>query len=110
MQHLDTKTAACIEACLRCYQSCFGSVMTHCLEKGGKHVEPEHFRLMSTCAEVCRTAAHLMLMKSAHAKHLCKECAEICDECAADCEKLGDMKDCAEACRRCAEACRKVAA
>ena len=81
----------------------------HCLETGGKHIEPKHFRLMTACAEICRTAAHFMLMNSEHAQHLCKECAEICDQCAADCEKLGDMKDCVEACRRCAEACRKMA-
>ena len=83
--------------------------MTHCLETGGKHTEPKHFRLMMACSEVCRTSAHLMLINSPHAKHLCKECAEICDECAADCAKLGDMKDCVEACRRCAVGLRKMA-
>ena len=109
MRHHDQNTTTCIEECLRCYQSCFGMAMTHCLETGGKHIEPKHFRLMTACAEICRTAAHFMLMNSEHAKHLCKECVEICDQCAADCEKLGDMKDCVEACRRCAEACRKMA-
>ena len=109
IRHHDQNTTTCIEECLRCYQSCFGMAMTHCLETGGKHIEPKHFRLMTACAEICRTAAHFMLMNSEHAKHLCKECAEICDQCAADCEKLGDMKDCVEACRRCAEACRKMA-
>jgi hypothetical protein len=48
-------------------------------------------RLMTACAEICRTAAHFMLMNSEHAKHLCKECAEIFDQCEADCERLGDM-------------------
>ena len=57
-------------------------------------------RLMTACAEICRTAAHFMLMNSEHAKHLCKECAEIFDQCEADC---------VEACRRCAEECRKMA-
>jgi hypothetical protein len=103
----NNRTMICIEECLRCYQSCFGMAMTHCLETGGKHIEPKHFRLMTACAEICRTAAHFMLMNSEHAKHLCKECAEICDQCAADCEKLGDMKECVQACQRCAEACRK---
>lgn len=110
MDHYDRNTKTCIEECLRCYQACFGMAMNHCLETGGKHVEPKHFRLMSACAEICRAAAHFLLMNSEHAKHLCNECAEICDQCAQDCEKFGDMKECVEACRRCAEACRKMAA
>ena len=108
MHQLDPKTATCIEACLRCYESCFGMTMTHCLENGGKHTEPAHFRLMSTCAEICRTAAHLMLMKAEFAGRICQVCADICDQCAADCEKLGDMKECVAACRKCADACRKM--
>ena len=105
MRHHDQNTTTCIEECLRCYRF---MAMTHCLRRRQAY-EPKHFRLMTACAEICRTAAHFMLMNSEHAKHLCKECAEICDQCAADCEKLGDMKGCVEACRRCAEACRKMA-
>ncbi len=41
---------ACIDECLRCYQMCLGTAMTHCLESGGKHVEPKHIRLMMACA------------------------------------------------------------
>ena len=26
--------------------------MNHCLKTGGKHVEPDHFRLMLNCAEM----------------------------------------------------------
>lgn len=110
MNHNDRDAKACIQSCLECYQSCFGMAMTHCLEKGGKHVEPQHFRLMTACAEICSTAAKFLLMNSKHAKHVCEECAEICDQCAVSCEKLGDMKSCVEACKRCAEACRKMAA
>src|SRR5882762_1824171 len=78
----------CIDDCLRCYQTCLGTAMTHCLETGGKHTEPAHFRLMMACAEICRTSAHFMLLNSPHHKHVCKECAEICTECAKDCERL----------------------
>jgi hypothetical protein len=62
------------------------------------------------CAEICRTAAHFMLIGSRHHKHTCAECAEICEECARDCERLEGMQECVEACRRCAESCRKMAA
>ena len=112
MHHMkiDDKTRACIEACLACYQTCFSMAMNHCLEEGGKHVEPQHFRIMMACAEICRTSAHFMLMSSSHAKHVCKECAEICLQCAKDCEKLGDMQECVAACRACAEACQRMAA
>ncbi len=65
---------------------------------------------MLACAEICRTAAHFMLIASDHHPHLCRECAEICEECAKDCERIGDMEECARARRRCAESRRKMAA
>jgi hypothetical protein len=99
----------CIEDCLRCYRACVETMMTHCLEHGGAHVEPAHIRLMMSCAEICRTAAHFMLMRSPHESHLCRECAEICEECARDCDRLGGMEDCVEQCRRCARSCRAMA-
>lgn len=108
--HLDAAMQDCVDACLRCYGVCLGSAMGHCLETGGEHVAPPHFRLMLACAEICRTSAHFMLIGSPHHPHVCRECAEICDECATDCERLGDMDDCVEACRQCAESCRKMAA
>lgn len=79
----------CIDECLNCYRVCLGTGMTHCLEKGGDHVAPPHFRLLMACAETCRTAAHLMLVGTEHYKTICRECARICDECAQDCERLG---------------------
>jgi hypothetical protein len=109
MHQLSQQMRSCIDECLRCYQVCLGTAMTHCLETGGKHTEPKHFRLMMACAEICRTAAHFMLLSSPHHKHVCGECAEICQECARDCERVGDMDECVEACRRCAESCRKMA-
>lgn len=92
-----------------CHPGC-NMAMTHCLEQGGKHVEPGHFRLMMACAEICRTSAHFMLIGTPHHKHTCRECAEICEECAQSCEQVGDMQDCVDTCRRCAESCRRMAA
>ncbi len=109
MHHVSPETERCIDECLRCYQTCFGMAMNHCLESGGKHVEPKHFRIMMACSEICRTSAHFMLMSSEHAKHLCRECAEICGQCAEECERVGEMQDCVDQCRRCAEACRAMA-
>ena len=110
MHHITAKTQACIDECLKCYQACLGSAMSHCLETGGKHVEPKHMRLMIACAEICRTSAHFMLIGSDHHKHVCAECADVCTDCAKSCEQVGDMKSCVDACRRCAESCRAIAA
>ena len=110
MRHASREMQACIDECLRCYRTCLAMAMGHCLEMGGKHTEPAHFRLMSACAEVCRTAAHVMLIGSKHHKHVCAECADICEDCARDCERIGDMQECVDACRRCAESCRAMAA
>lgn len=101
---------ACIEECLRCYQTCLGMAMNHCLPAGGEHVEPGHFKLMMACAEICRTSAHFMLIGTRHHKHTCAECAEICEECARSCEGLDGMEECVARCRACAESCRRMAA
>jgi hypothetical protein len=110
MHHVSPEMQSCIDECLRCYSSCLSSAMSHCLEVGGRHVEPKHMRLMMACAEICRTSAHFMLIGTEHHKHTCRECAEICEECAQSCAELGGMDDCVAACRRCAESCRKMAA
>jgi len=81
----------------------------HCLEMGGAHVEPEHFRLMLDCAEICQTAANFMLRSSKHHPHVCAECADVCEDCAKSCEAVGDMDDCVAACRRCAQTCSQMA-
>lgn len=110
MQQFHDDMRIAIHASLGCYQTCLGTAMTHCLEQGGEHTKPPHFRLMMACAEVCRTTAHLMLVGSPHHKQFCAKCAEICEECAKDCERLDGMEACVEACRHCAESCRKMAA
>ena len=110
MHQMPKEMQNCIDKCLGCYKTCLSIAMTHCLEMGGKHLEPAHFRLMMACAEICRTSAHFMLLNTPHHKHTCRECAEICEECAKNCERIGDMDECVQACRSCAESCRKMAA
>jgi len=109
MHEMSPAMSACIEECLRCYRTCLSTAMGHCLEAGGEHTAKPHFTLMMTCAEICRTAAHLMLIGSPHHRHLCARCADICSECAADCERIGGMEDCVEACQACARACQAMA-
>jgi hypothetical protein len=101
---------ACIEACLGCYQSCQSLALTHCLQEGGKHVEPGHFRLMMDCAEICRTAATLMMNGSPYHPDVCGTCAEICRACGESCKELGGMEECVRACETCAESCERMAA
>lgn len=110
MRQLTSEMRECIDTCLRCYAACLGTASTHCLEVGGPHVEPHHFRLMLACAEICRTSAHFMLLGTPHHRHTCRECAEICRECAESCAKVGDMDACVQACRACAESCVRMAA
>ncbi|MER2269041.1 four-helix bundle copper-binding protein [Methylobacterium oxalidis] len=105
----DPAMQACIDACLSCYRTCLGEASNHCLVAGGKHVEPEHVRLMLACAETCRTSAHLMLLGTPEHRHACAACAALCEACAASCERVGGMESCVAECRRCAESCRKMA-
>lgn len=103
MHQMSPQMPGCIDECLRCYQTCLGMASNHCLPAGGKHTEPEHFRLMLACAEICRTSAHFMLIGLPEHKHTCRACAK-------SCEAVGDMQNCVDQCRRCAESCRKMAA
>ena len=99
---------ACIDACDQCHRMCLQSAMNHCLEAGGKHMEPHHFRLMMNCAEMCQTSLNFMLSSSQFHKQVCMMCAEICDACAESCDQLDGMEDCAKACRECAKSCRNM--
>src|SRR5690349_5790081 len=98
----------CIEHCLRCYRECFETAMTVCLEHGGAHVAPAHFRLMMACSEVCRAAAAVMMARLPGHSALCWVCAQICEDCARNCEGMEHMTACATTCRECAEHCRRM--
>lgn len=100
---------ACIVDCLECYSLCRQEAMNHCLESGGRHVDPDHFRLMQDCAEICRTAAEFMLGSSVFYPQLCGLCAQVAEACAQSCEDVGGLEACARACRGCAQSCRRMA-
>lgn len=103
----------CIEACNDCATSCLNTI-THCLELGGQHAEPEHIQKLLDCVEICRTAANFIGRSSVYYAELCRICAEICDVCAESCYQVdlknSQMRECAETCRQCSEACRQMAA
>ena len=107
---LSASVQSCIQDCLHCYQTCQSNAAGMCLERGGAHVAPEHMRLMLSCAEVCRTAAAVMLNQSPQHPAVCRACAEFCTACADSCARVGVMDECVQACRTCAESCRKMAA
>jgi hypothetical protein len=100
----------CIADCEHCHSVCFGMAMTHCLESGGPHVEPGHFRLMTICAELCRLTADAMLARFELHAELCRPCARICQECADSCRELDGMDKCVEACERCSRSCSAMSA
>ena len=103
-------TEQCIRKCLDCYQVCTNYAMNFCLEHGGRHVEPGHYRLMINCADICSTAAKFMLSGSdLHAK-VCAVCADVCEACAQSCEDVGQMDECVKTCRDCAVVCLQMAA
>ena len=108
---LDQGMQECIQEFHRCHDSCTETV-THCLQMGGDHAQPDHIRLLLDCAEICQTSASFMLRVSDFHGQICGICAEICERCADDCERFGDdemMQRCAEICRSCANSCREMA-
>lgn len=100
----------CIDSCRECHEICLQTAMNHCLETGGPHLEPEHFRLMINCAELCQTSANFMLSNSPLHATVCTACAEVGYACALSCDRVGDMEKCADACRRCAALCATMGA
>jgi hypothetical protein len=102
----------CIQNCTDCHDICVETA-THCLQKGGKHAEANHIRLLLDCAQICQTSADFMLRGSVLHGRTCEVCAEVCERCAQDCERIdpndAQMQECAEMCRRCAQSCREMA-
>ena len=110
IQQMDKEMERCIQNCLACYRICLETI-NYCLEKGGRHAEPGHIRLLLDCAEVCQTSAGFLIRQSDLHSNVCEICAEICEICAEDCAEFSSdvqMAACAEACRRCAESCRRM--
>lgn len=111
MAHARTgEMQECIDNCTRCHAICV-ETLDHCLQKGGRHAEAGHIRLLADCAQICATSADFMLRGSDLHGRTCGVCAEACERCAESCERLADddmMRRCAEECRRCAESCRKM--
>ncbi|MEP9351466.1 four-helix bundle copper-binding protein [Xanthobacter sp. KR7-225] len=78
------------------------------METGRSAAEPERLRLMFANAEVCRAAAHVMILGVPHHRELCEACVSLCEACAAACGDDAEAGECAATCRACAEACRNV--
>jgi len=106
----DSMNSTCIDVCSDCHQVCLKTAMNHCLDVGGEHTAPEHFKLMLDCAKICATAVAFQLSSSPFSAQLCEVCAKICEACANSCEALGDMAECVEICRKCAKSCAEMAA
>ncbi|HET9447128.1 MAG TPA: four-helix bundle copper-binding protein [Steroidobacteraceae bacterium] len=98
----------CVEECERCHRTCLRSAMTFCLEQGGEHAAPAHFRTMLACSDMCRSAIDALLSSFDAYEEVCALCARACIQCADSCDRVGDLQDCADACRRCASACMEV--
>lgn len=108
---MSEQMESCIQECLDCHRVCLETV-AYCLDKGGKHTDSDHLRLLMDCAEICQTSANFMLRGSDLHPMTCEVCAEICAECADNCDSFEDdarMQNCAATCRSCAEMCQTMA-
>lgn len=103
------KIQRCIQDCLTTYGICLQMSMNACLDQGGRHADPEHFRLMVACSDICRTTANFLLGSSPHFRPVCAACAHVCEACARSCAQRPGLEECAKACGKCAESCRDMA-
>lgn len=105
---LSQEMKECIEHCRACELVCLSMATGHCLEKGGRHVEPDHLRTMIVCARVCALAAEVMTTNSTLHRQVCAVCADICDACISSCRDLDEMEECIHACERCKDSCDRM--
>lgn len=105
---VSEQTRACIALCRHCEFVCLNMATGHCLEKGGRHVEPEHLRTMLVCTRVCALAAEVLSTGSGLHRQVCAVCADVCDACMSSCRDLDEMEECIDACKRCKDACEAM--
>lgn len=108
MGQMKTSMQEAIKNCLDCHGMCVQMATNFCPDRGGRHVEREHLKLMVNCADICQTSANFMLSDSPLAGRICAACAEVCEACARSCEQVGDMRDCVDQCRRTARSCKAM--
>jgi hypothetical protein len=111
MHQLSAEMKFCGELCDECREVCLATV-AHCLDKGGRHAEFAHIRVLLDCADICTASAGFLMRGSDLHGGVCALCAEVCERCARSCESFADeadMKRCVETCRRCADSCRQMA-
>lgn len=107
----NEKWQSCIDACMRCAESC-EYCATCDLQENNLKMMINCAQTNRACASVCWTSAQLMSMDSEFSKQFCNLCADICDACAKECERHTDMdhcQQCAQSCRKCADECRRMA-
>lgn len=105
---LTPSMTACINDCNQCHLVCLTMATGYCLEKGGHHIAPEHLRAMLVCAEICRTAAYVLITGSTLHRQMCAVCADMCDACMTSCHDLDGMEECIKACKRCKSSCEEM--
>lgn len=100
-----------IAATTGCHNTCMEAV-SYSLRQGGELAAQGHVLLLMDCADVCRTAADVLLRGTTMQMRVCALCADVCDICADHCARFKDdgfMRACVDACRECAKACRQIA-
>ena len=107
-EHLPKEDHECLHRCEECHDVCLHAIQ-HCLEKGGRHAQPDHIRLLQDCSQICHTSADFILRGSPLHGAVCEACAQVCEACAKSCAELGDT-ECADHCRKCAESCHGMTA
>jgi hypothetical protein len=111
---LSAEVRKCIEMASMCHYTCVEG-MIYSARKGcsdeAKYASPDHLRLMTDCADICKACSDIVSRGADYASLICGPCADICEKCAGSCEQFDDakLKECANLCRQCAEVCKQMA-
>lgn len=100
----------CFRNCLTCAEACMQAAMNWCLDSGNSQFDDRTFRLLLSCADLCKVTATVIRRQVPEHVAICATCADVCTACVKSCESSAEMEDLTAACRQCAACCRALVA
>ena len=94
-------TARILYECLENLNRCFN----HCVETGGKQVEPSHLKALTDCCELVSVTANFIARDCDYAEALKPICADALKVCSESCDSISGDKVLAACAVTCRQAC-----
>ncbi len=101
---------ACVRNCLTRAEACMQAAMDWCLDSGNSQFDERTFRLLLSCADLCKVTATFIRRQVPQHVAICITCADVCTACEQSFESSAGLEELTEACQQCATCCMAVVA